>query len=74
MKLRIKVGGLDLTGDSVADLLAKVRALSDQKTALLIEVEKRYKAIKKEAAQFEKARKELEAASSVVPPVEPPSA
>jgi len=67
MKLQIQVGDLNLAGESVADILVKVRALLTQKQKQLVEAEKKYKAVKKEAAQLEKAVKELEAANQIQP-------
>lgn len=63
MKLQIQIGDLNLTGESVADILAKSRTILVQKQKQLGEAEKKYKAIKKEASQLEKAVKELEAAN-----------
>ena len=73
MKLQIQVGDLNLAGESVADILVKVRALLTQKQKQLVEAEKKYKAVKKEAAQLEKAVKELEAANQIQP-IQTPSA
>lgn len=60
MKLQISVGKLELSGDSLGDILAKARAMLSQKQTQLATVEAKYKALKKEAAQLETAVKQLE--------------
>ena len=61
----MQVGDLNLAGESVADILVKVRTLLTQKQKQLVAAEKKYKAVRKEAAQLEKALKELEAANQI---------
>jgi cell division protein FtsB len=66
MKLQISVGKLDISGETIGDILAKARAMLVQKQSQLAGVETKYKTLKKEAAQLEAAVKQLEVSAPQV--------